>query len=481
MLNLSSKVAPWLVILLWLGLSPLWIEKGSLWIDEAGSAVRIFDESPLDVWTQLRHEGGSNLHLPFYHFYLWGSSKVFGQDEVGLRLANLPWMLLGFVLLVFHSPGSPGDSSRAVWLALFLTTSPFLMSYSNEVRPYAMQFGLAAMAFVGMARMLTDSKSIFWAWLMATGTFSLAWTTVYGLAWWLINLGFLLANRRQPECDRRLKIIFAFLAGGGVSALIFHAWAVSQGASASAVGQTGWKSLGYAVCEWTGAAGFLPGRSALRMGDWPGWEGFVFPGLTAALCLLLLIQGSVSASKGSPIKIFPAIWMAPAVGIAVSGILRNFRIVGRHFMPVSPSFFWLLSFGPGPKARFPLLRGAALVLIALWVWSDVRLATRPEHRKDDYRGAVNYLFENIQAGQVLWWAADQAAARFYNLQNYTYVGNVDRETLSLLPKPDWIAVSKPDIYDPSGALADFIAQFGATQATVFPSFVIYRSPNNLHP
>jgi len=61
---------------MWLISSPFWIQKESLWIDEAGSAVKCLAHGPQGVWEELLSEKNSNLHLPAYHYYLWGFSHV---------------------------------------------------------------------------------------------------------------------------------------------------------------------------------------------------------------------------------------------------------------------------------------------------------------------------------------------------------------------------------------------------------------------
>ena len=137
-MRFASFIAPWLILATWLALSPFWIQKESLWIDEAGSAIKAMASSPQGVWGELCLEKNSNMHLPAYHFYLWGAAQLLGNSEYALRAANLPWMLLGYGALIlgliaFVRPG------QAIWLALFLTTNPFLFYYTNEVRPYAMQ------------------------------------------------------------------------------------------------------------------------------------------------------------------------------------------------------------------------------------------------------------------------------------------------------------------------------------------------------
>lgn len=476
-MKLAANQAPWLIIFAWFALSPFWILHESLWIDEAGSAVKVLAKNPSDVWRELVTEKNSNLHLPFYHYYLWACSKLLGQSEFALRLCNVPWMFLGFVFLLLGASPMAGNPPRPTWLALFLTSSPFLFYYANEVRPYAMQFGLAAAAMVGMVRTQRDDSHFLWKWSMALGTVLLAWTTVYGLAWWVIGLGFWLCQPNHKKTGYENKAVLGLLLLGGAAALLFHAWVVSQGASASPIGETSWKSLGYAMFEWTGAAGFLPGRAELRSGHLPNWAGWILPGLTTGLCLLLLTAGARAVWRASSHAVFTSIWALPVIGILGSGIFRSFRVVGRHFMPVAPCFFWFLAGGPQKAPQWHWTRLAGMVLLTLWFGSLIRLAKLPEHRKDNYRSAAQFIHQNRDTAEAVWWAADGAGARFYGLGEISVLMGPTESQLASLPKPRWVVLSKPDIYDRNAALRDYCERIRAKKVAEFQSFVIYDCGN----
>jgi hypothetical protein len=69
-MRFASFIAPWLILATWLALSPFWIQKESLWFEEAGSAIRAMVGSPQGVWDELCLGKNSNMHLPSYHFFL---------------------------------------------------------------------------------------------------------------------------------------------------------------------------------------------------------------------------------------------------------------------------------------------------------------------------------------------------------------------------------------------------------------------------
>lgn len=473
---------PWVVLAVWLALSPFWIQRESLWIDEAVSAVVILAPSLDQVWSEISRINATEMHLPAYHYYLWGVAHWVGHSEAALRAANLPWMLLGFAALIL-AVYARSDPEPSLWMALFLVTHPFLFYYTNEVRPYAMQFGLACMAFAGLAKGLTlrDQPQTTWSWLMGLSAVLLAWTTIYGLAWWvmclLIWLGLLHGPRKSPAgC-----LITALLVLGGLSAIAFHGWVISLGGRASSVGTTNLQTLAYAACEGAGGAGFLPGRSQLRARTTPGLGSILMTAVTVLSVVSLGIAGLVRSLKIHKRSWWPCVWSLPALGILASGVIKNFRVVGRHFTPVAPSLFWFLAYGPQKDRAWRWTRPAGLALLALWIWSDVRLATLPEHRKDDYRATARFIEQHHRTNEIVWWAADEAARKYYKLEWVIPVMNPSPSELARKSRPVWVVLSKPDVYDGNAALQNFLSQVGAEPEKTFTSFQIYRVPPSQSP
>ena len=192
--------------------------------------------------------------------------------------------------------------------------------------------------------------------------------------------------------------------------------------------------------------------------------------------MALLISGAIQARFLATPLLYPVAWTIPSLGIIASGLLKSFRLVGRHFTPSGPSFFWFLSLGPKISKKFHWTHGAALALLVLWTASDYRLATEPSHRKDDYRGAVQWLATHAQKGETIWWAADDAAARFYGLKNLDFVANLDSAALALRAQPGLIAISKLDVYDAHGAIQQWLKINSFQQVASFQSFTIWAAP-----
>jgi hypothetical protein len=174
---------------------------------------------------------------------------------------------------------------------------------------------------------------------------------------------------------------------GGFCASLFHLSVLGVGAKASPVGETDIKSIAYAFCEWTGAAGFLPGRYSLRSGTIPTQNKLLIASVTARLTRALLISCVIQARLLATPLLYPVAWAIPSLGIIASGLVKSFRLVGRHFTPSDPTFFWFLSLVPKIFIFFPT-HSVAFILLLLWAASNYHLGTEPSFRIDDYRVGV---------------------------------------------------------------------------------------------
>ena len=192
--------------------------------------------------------------------------------------------------------------------------------------------------------------------------------------------------------------------------------------------------------------------------------------------MALLISGAIQARFLATPLLYPVAWTIPSLGIIASGLVKSFRLVGRHFTPSGPTFFWFLSLGPKISKKFHWTHCAAIALLLLWTASDYRFATEPSHRKDDYRGAVQWLATHAEKGVTIWWAADDAATRFYGLKDLDFVANLDSAALALKAQPGLIVISKLDVYDAHGAIQQWVKTNSFQQVASFQSFTIWASP-----
>ena len=144
----------------------------------------------------------------------------------------------------------------------------------------------------------------------------------------------------------------------------------------------------------------MPGRSSLRSGTFPTQHELLVASVTAGLTMALLISGAIQARFLAAPLIYPVAWTIPSLGISASGLLKSFRLVGRHFTPSDPTFFWFLSLVPKIFIFFPT-NSVAVILLLLWAASNYHLGTEPSFRIDDYRVGVLWLATHAHKGETI--------------------------------------------------------------------------------
>jgi hypothetical protein len=465
------------------------ITNQSLWIDEANAALKAVQPTLGDWWQTLAREKGSDLQMPLYMFYLWAWEKIAGHSEVALRAANVPFLLLAHWGLFRAARRSPGNGWPLVVLA---SVNPFLWFYLNEARPYVMQYAGSCLVICALSEFLyrherRDSVVLWW---FAVGTILLGGSSMLGMAWAgcaILALGFVCMSRREwPNGVRDLApiaVTFAMLA----ALSLFYLWTLRQGAGGSIGGKLSLANIFFVPYELLGFSGLGPGRLELREGGPALLRNYVVPlaALAAALFISTVAAGRVLLQRSNRPALFAgAIYaLPPALFVVGLGFALNFRFLGRHFTPLSAVVVVLMAVG---VARFWTARWRiiAFVLPLLWLTSALLIRWAPRHEKDDYRGAAAIARQAASDGKIVWWAADVAAARYYGLTSnevtprgvtpVVNVANLSGEQLETSRQPDVVLASKPDIYDVSGALADYLAKQNFKPARQLPAFTVWE-------
>jgi hypothetical protein len=111
----------------------------------------------------------------------------------------------------------------------------------------------------------------------------------------------------------------------------------------------------------------------------------------------------------------------------------------------------------------------------------------PHHSRDDYRGAARIARTAVQEGKTVWWAGDQVVAEYYNVvfcgadpadQRACVVrtNNRDKRGLEHLPEPDVILISKPELFDTSGAVRSYIDEHRFQLKSHLMAFQVFEAP-----
>jgi hypothetical protein len=463
--TIGAGVNPALVLplLLAAALGALAVSAQSVWMDEAATAI-IAAKPGFSAWFHtMINDTGSDQQMPLYMLFVWGWEKVWGYDEAVLRAANLPWLVLALAAL----PRRP-----ATLLPLVLV-SPFLWFYLNEARPYALQICAGLMLLGAVARLAAaEAEKIFVA-VFAGGLVLLAGSSLIGMIWagaFLVATGLVLSwgKCRRLMAENLMAVALAVICLVVLAA--YYLWTLTH-ASTVTPGGTGLSNLIFAGYELLGFAGLGPGRNEIRTDGLaafnPFWPLLVLPALTTAV---VLAAGVKKVFQTVPRRVWlgvVAAFAAATLFLLAVGVLKHFRVLGRHFAPLAPVLLLLLAVGVRELlARGKLWRVTAWLFIAGNLASALSVRFADRHAKDDYRGAAELVLAAAAQNQRAWWCADINAAVYYGLpltavptgiQPWAAV-NIQAAALTNQPAPDLVVLSKPELYDPRGYVRDWLAQ-----------------------
>jgi hypothetical protein len=479
---------------LWWALPPLLmgilaISGQSFWIDECMTARFVSEPTLAAWWHDMRTTTYPEAQMPLYLFYLWGWDKLCGHSEWSLRLAVLPWFVPG-VAAFLYSLRRVG--SRGLAIILVTCSSAFLWYYLNEARLYAMQAAVSCLIFAALAECHSSPQnpSRTWFLTLALGLLLLSAISIIGMIW--ASAAILAAWGLSPvstlkQWGSRYRILIVAIVGLLGVLAAYYLSTVSRGAKATMIGTTNWQTVAFILYEQLGFTGLGPGRNELReqgvhslLRYWP------------ALCLYAIAVGTVllaglRVAWQSPIR-RQALWIVAGVGIPAAfflaaGMLAHFRVLGRHLTPLMPVWLCLLSLGTVRLWQRGLAGRTVVVLflgLSLASAFEVRWASR--HEKDDYRSAVAFSKAVLDSGRSVWWNASHEAATHYGLPltldpqqtgKALQIFNPTASALAQLPLPDFVVITKPDIYDHELRVMNFLTQSGYQPKTNFPAFVIW--------
>lgn len=466
------------------------ISHQSYWIDEALSLIIAKAPNPAEAWKYAQAVSGSTLQMPLYQLYLYGWHKVFGDGEWTMRASNLPWFLLGqlaFLLLLRHKP------RLALFACLLAAVSPVLWMYLDETRPYIMQYAAACWLAAAIVRFGTGAAPAPWMWTaLAAAVVVLFASSLLGVVWagaWVLAMALVLrANEAGENFCRGLKTaaVTAFpliLACGA-----YYAFTWSEAARGYHRSGVSLLSLPFIAYEVLGFSGFGPGKLQMRIEP----VRSVLRGLPALLPLaaalglfafFVIKTGAKRAWNRTAVAAWILALGTPTLVIFAGMLLFDHRPLPRHFLPALPALLlglasgWCLALGQ----KSLLWRSVATLIPLLWLGSALNFRWQPAHAKDDYRTAAAVAAAALRDNKEVWWAADPAAA-------YIYLTPIALEEVPgrawAMQAPSWdairfkfpprvIVISKPDIYDPQGAVARYAAENRFVPALQLQAFTIF--------
>ncbi|MEO8204852.1 MAG: hypothetical protein ABI615_01635 [Chthoniobacterales bacterium] len=474
------------------------ISNQSLWIDEAHSAVKAIQPTWNKFVYEFTADAGSDMQMPGYMATLWAWEKLTGPSEYALRMLNA-WLFLFSQIIILYCLRAPRPIR--IWFAICALLSPFVWYYLDEARPYILQYfasvlvvtSLCNIAFFPSPQKITRDLLYF-----LTGAIVLCAASLLGVIFaGIYGCIFVVLIWEHWTLFKKVRISGVLVGSLLLSALllallgIYYAWTLTQGARASALGNTTVANLIFVFYEFFGLAGLGPDRNLLRSVGPKALLAYAIPlGIALLIYALTILLGIRAAFRSRAFSCKPVLFFIAGSaimlgGIYLFGVALHFRILGRHFIPLFPLFLLAFAWILASLIRSDRLSGGLVIcLLASWLISDVRLRFSGLYAKDDYRTAAGYVKDASPDKNRIWWAADLDAARYYglNLQNPDTgitsptlpTISPSKSLISSRERPNLIILSKGDIFDAKGALKDYLQKEDYQLIKTFPGFTIWQ-------
>jgi hypothetical protein len=474
------------------------INTQSYWIDEAGTAYKAMQSTLPDWWHAMRAEGNSNLQLPAYLLFAWGWEKLVGLDEFALRAGNGLWFLPGLVVMALALK----RTSLWCWgVSLALLFSPFAWYYLNEARPYAMQIGASCIVFAALYQLgQIQNTGLFgergWVIVFCMGSLLLAASGMLAMLWLGAFWGGAILSTTKNHLRELARAYLGWwlLTCGLLFAFgLYYLWTMSIGARATTAGTTDVKNILFVFYELLGFTGLGPGRLEIRYGgfavfrQWLPW--LVIYGMASTVLLGRGCQQIVMNFSRRTVTSWLIAFVLVFGFILAVGFKVQFRVLGRHCTPVLPLVLFVQGLGLASclgSGKW-IWRLLALLFLGGCLVSDANVRFAERHAKDDYRGAAALARQALARGDSVWWSADVQGAEVYHLPVRRITGatnvalvviNSNEKFIKGLPRPDLVLASKPDLYDSSGALENYLVNSGFHRTAALSAFTAWQPARN---
>lgn len=467
---LQRKV--FLVVLISLMVGVLFVSGDSFWIDEGNTAFRAMRANLVDWYRQLVNDGGSDAQMPGYMLSIWIWMKIVGHGEWALRASNILWLLIA--TLSFRK-------FRFGWLALLF--SPFVLYYTSELRPYAMQIAGGCITISSLAGQINESS---WRKTLI-GLAILSSSSLTGVMWAggaalyvLLNQPSLLQSRIFWRSSLMACPLFLALA-------VHYARSLMMGQGPTPLGGSMFVSLGAAAYELIGLMGLGPSKIELRVNP-KAINSYLFPVVFGAIALIPSIAigawSWVSKSTKRQIIAVTAGLGVPVLFMLVLVVTKDFRLLGRHLAPAAPLVPLCIAqvFTLKQGRLDTLVKAIAAISVIVGLISALELRFAARHRKDDYRGAAAYALSKLKEGRNVMWVANDETAAVYGFPGpYEETAECVLWT-SPAPYPglkgdEIVILSKPDVNDPGSQLCEELNQRGFKILTTFQAFTVFEPPS----
>jgi hypothetical protein len=469
------------------------VSHQSLWIDELSTAHFACQPSLGAVWHEMLRLRWPEIQAPLYMVYIWAWVQTFGAGEWVIRLAGIPWFVTGALLFVSSWRGR----QERCFACLAVMVNPFIWYYLDEARLYSMQLGFTLALVAAVIRLKTESSNegaarLKWLTLFCLAGVVLSALNVLGMIWasaaWLL-LPVLFPTKTLVKWVRAcwpLALATAVVLSG---CALYYMWTRTLHI-APTLSHTDWRTLCFVGYELLGFNGIGPGRLALRedglvaLKHW--WPGLACYGLAISVVLVAGLFAFVRGHGWRRLVLMGLPLALPAGLLITMGLGSNFRLLGRHFAPVSAGFACFTGLGALTlwRSRTWLSRSAVVLFVAISILSCLNQRFSERHAKDDYRHAAAIAKACLLSGEHVWWNADLFGTEYYHVPASEEATSGAQVWIIIRPPvgfeqtvvlPDTvIASAKLDVYDRVGALHSFLERHNYIAFEKLPAFVVFK-------
>ena len=320
------------LVIISLVVGALAITNQSMWMDEGNAIVKAMMPSIQEMWSFSKYMQGSEIQMPFFMLSLWCWEKVAGDSEYALRLINLPFLIIMVLALC-----------RYRFWPLVCLTSPFVLYYVGELRPYMFQMAGAAVGFSALCRIgsidaaTNDTRGVHG--LLFSVNFLAATSLTSAVCSFALILGALIA---KPSLLRNIAFWkkAAIWAIPGLLVAGYYGYTLLAGFRGAVDRGGGLLSMAFGGYEMVGLMGLGPGRSEIREMDVIGLiSGYPWLPVVAVATTLLWLVGVrifLTGFRTEGRLALACSVILPVLVFAGVSVIADFSILGRHMSPLIP-------------------------------------------------------------------------------------------------------------------------------------------------
>ncbi len=402
------------------------ISSESLWTDEAFSAFLASHRSIAGEWSTLIHGDSSDLQMVLYYLYLHTWTVLFGESEVALRSANIPFIFLYAGVLVWASH----RLFRSRWVWIIAALSPLAVGFAGDTRPYfdviAMSLACTAMLLVYLQSPTVRERTIL-PWLlllsMMVGALFHMLMLLLGPPLLVVMLVFYLRKHEALQW-KDWKWPLLLLSPFGLALLAYFTWTFGRGVAYD-YAPPDLLSMGSVIFRFVGLSGYAPNRHY----DNPFRPYLFAMALSAVVFCLAIGAQALEWFRSDTNLCFKALFYALAVGLAemvVFSFALHQQLEFRHLSSLLPLLLLMIMAGvcpPAPARPDLVTLAAALALGLTWLIGNIRNFASPEYQREDFKGAVRKCLQ-LQEDErrkghnpVIAVAADPLGAAYYGVSS----------------------------------------------------------------